>query len=291
MLGKNGNTPSRAGMTLLEVILAIAVSGFVLAAATAFVVSVSNIWLERNDRHFFGDHVDGVTEFLGAAFERAGVRIAFGEDESGRGETANGGNPENGDAEADADPGEDESEATPPESGPVVDVEGNRGNGGRSAGSENRPSAGLLRTADDPVTWKRPPGFARYRDPLLHVRLSERPPLLAGPGRAATPAVHAFLFFEPDEGLSLLWYSELQEATDATDDLRRTPISSLVSELRYIYWDERFERWEAEDQPKRGEGEDQFLLPRFLKLIFEYEGETKERVIALPVPSRDALLF
>ena len=279
-------------MTLLEVILAIAVAGFVLAAATSFVVSVSNIWLERNDRHFFGDHVDGVAEFLGAAFSRAGVTITLEGDEndSEAGEADNGGG--SGDGESNADSGDREAEEAPTDSTPEVDIGEDSGDGGgRSRDSEERGSAGLVHTASDPIAWERPPGFARYRDPLLHFRLSEPPPLLAVAGRAEIPAIHAFLFFQPDEGLSLLWYSELQEESEATEDLRRTPVSSLVSELHYIYWDERFERWEEEDEPKRGEGDDQFLLPRFLKLVFEYEGETKERIITLPVPSRDAFLF
>ena len=57
---------SRSGMTLIEVVLALAVAGFLLAAATSFVVSISNIWAERSLRNFFEDHVDGVTEFINA---------------------------------------------------------------------------------------------------------------------------------------------------------------------------------------------------------------------------------
>ncbi|MGB0259406.1 MAG: prepilin-type N-terminal cleavage/methylation domain-containing protein, partial [Coraliomargarita sp.] len=44
-------TATRSGMTLIEVVLAIAVAGFVLASATTFLISVSNIWHERQNRH------------------------------------------------------------------------------------------------------------------------------------------------------------------------------------------------------------------------------------------------
>lgn len=42
-----------AAFTLLEVVLAVAVSAFVLTAATAYLISVIDIWNAREDRHFF----------------------------------------------------------------------------------------------------------------------------------------------------------------------------------------------------------------------------------------------
>jgi len=39
------------------------------------------------------------------------------------------------------------------------------------------------------------------------------------------------------------------------------------------------------------DGNDQFILPRFLKLTFEYENETQERTLTIPVPSKSALLY
>jgi hypothetical protein len=47
-------------------------------------VSVTNAWLERQDRHFFEDHVDGVTEFLQASFSIAGTEIALGDEDGKR---------------------------------------------------------------------------------------------------------------------------------------------------------------------------------------------------------------
>ena len=62
--------------------------------------------------------------------------------------------------------------------------------------------------------------------------------------------MEAFLHFEDDEGLSLLWYTPLQEDSEDLDDLRRTPISNLITKVEYVYWDERFEKWETETEPK-----------------------------------------
>ena len=103
--------------------------------------------------------------------------------------------------------------------------------------------------------------------------------------------VEAFLYFDKDEGLSLLWFTQLQEDSEDLNDLRRTPISDLITKVEYVYWDERFEKWETETEPKEGEGEEQYILPRFLKLTFEYQGETKERTLTIPVPPQSALIF
>lgn len=280
-------TIKQSGFTLLEVILAIAITGFLLASATAFVVSVSRIWVDREERHFFEDHVDGVTEFLQASLANAGQEIAIGDDSSDSGNTTDGGTNTNGTSgNIQVDLSEDINNAQ------------NSNTGNRETKSEDSTntdssstSGGLLRTAEEPIAWGNPPGFAEHKDPLLNFKLTKIPPLLVNLDNAPATDIDVFLHFEADEGLSFLWYSQLQEDAEDIDDLRRTEISPLVTEIKYIYWDESFEKWEEEDEPMEGEGNDQFLLPRFIKLIFEYEGETKERTLTIPVPSTSVLLF
>jgi hypothetical protein len=227
-----------SAFTLLEVILAVTIAGALLAGAATIMVSVSNAWLERQDQHFYEDHVDGVTEFLQACLIAAGSEIALGESN----------------------------------------------NAAPSGG-------GLMRVSEDPISWSKPPGYANYQDPLLHFSLRDTPPLLISKENAPVVGVEVFLHFEGREGLSLLWYTPLQEDPEDVDDLRRTPISDLITKIEYIYWDDSFEKWETETEPKEGEGEEQFILPRFLRLTFEYLGETKERTLTIPVPSRSVLLF
>lgn len=224
-------------MTLLEVILAIAVAGFVLSAAVSLLVSVSSIWSERSERNFFADHVDGVTEFLNATLTSSGFEVA------------------------------------------ADDL------------SDTSPGSSLEHSADDPICWARPPGFANYTEPLLNFGMTEAPPILVSPDNAPNLGINAFLYFEADEGLSLLWHSILQEEVEDTNDLQRTLISPLVKKITYIYWDERFETWEEEESPQKDEGADQYILPRFIKLLFEYEGETKERTLTIPLSSKSALIF
>lgn len=255
-----------SGMTLLEVVLAITIAGFVLTAATTFVVSISRIWMEREAAHFFEDHADGVSEFLQASLERSGQQIALAQSEATDSST----------------------QAPTKESDAVVRLKS--ATRGRSA--ESTQSAGsLLQTAEQPLSWERPPGFARYREPLLKIQLSQVPPLLVNPANAPSVGIVAYLYFSPDEGLSLLWHSPLQESVEDLQDLRRTQLSPWVSEIEYIYWDGKMERWESKTQPKEGERPDQYLLPSYLKLSFDYAGEKTQRTIELPVHSQHALIF
>jgi len=270
--------------TLLEVILAVTIAGALLAAAATLIVSVADVWMTRQDRHFFEDHVDGVTEFIQASFTMAGTEIALGDatDDSSNTPATSGGEANGGEA------GETvniTAEISTP------DISGGSGRTTNTDSTGSTAGSGLVRVSEDPIGWSKPPGFADYQDPLLHFGLKDTPPLLIQTDNAPIVGVQAFLLFEQDEGLSLLWYSPLQEDSKDINDLRRTPISDLVTKVEYIYWDESFEKWETETEPKEDEGDEQFILPRFLKLTFEYEGETKERTLTIPVPSRSVLIF
>ena len=225
------------GMSLIEVVLAIAVAGFVVTSAVSLLVSVTSIWSERSERHFFADHVDGVTEFLNATFAASGTEIVNSPDE----------NQELIDNEELLD-NEEPSDETP---------------------GTSQVSGTLIQSADEPIRWERPPGFAKYQEPLLNFSMSDNSPILVGLENTPTLGINAFLYFDPDEGLSLLWHSRIQEDVEDINDLSRTLISPLVTKITYIYWDERFEGWEEEERPLEGDGQDQYILPRFLSaLIF-----------------------
>ncbi|MFU8848115.1 MAG: type II secretion system protein J [Opitutales bacterium] len=273
------HSSTASGFTLLEVLLAVAITGFVLAAASTMLVSVTNIWANRLDSNFFEDHVDGVAEFVQSSFTKAGSEI-----------TNTTPNPSPA-----VDPNTDEVAVDPnnPQTMPQISVRVNRGNnntGNRSNNASTSSSSSLLRRSENPISWAEPPGFAGSRDPLINFKFRDNPPLLVNTDNAPAMGIDAFLYFDRDEGLSLLWYSTLQEEVERESDLRRTLISPYVKEIRYIYWDERFERWEEETKPQEGEN-DQYLLPRFIRLIFEKDEISMERTVSIPVPSQSALLF
>lgn len=274
------------GFTLLEVILAVTIAGALLAAAATLMVAITDAWLKRQDRHFFEDHVDGVAEFLQASFTHAGSEISIESDESA----------DSNQRGTEEDKGSETGEPEPGLSigAPSGGDRTSRGRGdtaNRNAGTRDAGGGSLLRMAEEPIKWESPPGFASYEDPLITFRLKERPALLVQTDNAPIAGVEAYLHFAEDEGLSLLWFTPIQEESKDLSDLRRTPLSDLVTKVEYIYWDERFERWETEEEPREGEGDEQFRLPRFLKLTFEYEGVEKERTITLPVPSLSVPIF
>lgn len=262
-------------MTLLEIILAIAISGSILFAATAYVVSISNIWADREERHFFEDHVDGVTEFLKSGFLSAGYELSLNPNGT---EGAQGANPQ-------ANP-------TPSPNNTAGNTNNQKNDEGTpdSAG-ENGSRSSLITKTETPITWKKPPGSAGYEDPMLHFSLAEVPPLLIGLDGVPSTKVELFLHFDENDGLGLLWHSNLQEEVEDTEDLQRTQLSPHVSAIRYLYWDETFEKWEEEEEPREGEGQEDFLLPAFLKLVFTYKEEEKTRLLPLPINLESALLF
>lgn len=63
----------QSGFTLLEILLALAVAGTLLLAATTFLVSISNLWFQENDTEYFDRHVEGVVTFLETMIAKAEI--------------------------------------------------------------------------------------------------------------------------------------------------------------------------------------------------------------------------
>ncbi len=281
-------THSRSGMTLIEVVLALAVAGFLLAAATSFVVSISNIWAQRSQRNFFEDHVDGVTEFINATLQSAGTSIQINDNKNPSKQQQNGAEMiVQGAAEVSTE--QDDTSIPIRKKDPPENLR-------YDANSESlMTNETSLRNRDSaPILWERLPGSANYEEPLLHFKLNHTPPLFVT--ESAQPnldQVEVYLFFDSSKGLSVLWHSDLQEETKTVDDLRRTLISPYVKSLEYVYWDSRFEKWEIEKKPREAEDstEQDYLLPRAIQLSFVYENETKMRTLTIPVTSYSTILF
>ena len=261
--------------TLMEIILAVSIAGALLAAAASLVVSVSELWVERQDRHFFDDHVDGVTEFIQASFIHAGTVIAVNASEEAANNSSSSGINTN------------TSNPNITEVG-IISPDKDENIGDNTSQFEG---ASLIKTVEQPITWSKPPGYADYEDPLLHYSLKDSSPLFINEDDAPIIGIEAFLYFEKNKGLSILWYTPLQEDSEDLNDLRRTQISDLITKIEYIYWDDKFEKWEIEIEPEESKTNGELILPRFVKLTFEYEGESKQRTITIPVPSQSALIF
>jgi prepilin-type N-terminal cleavage/methylation domain-containing protein len=142
-----------------------------------------------------------------------------------------------------------------------------------------------------PVEWARPPGWSDLDDPLLHFRQPEAPALFVREGQSL-PAVMAYLHFDEDMGLSVLWFSALEsEEIEFVRDLMRTPISSFVTRIDYAYYELEDDEWELTDEPFE-EDDGSFRLPHYLKLTFTHpeEGE-RTRSVLIPQTSSSVPLF
>ena len=159
-------------------------------------------------------------------------------------------------------------------------------------------------TAGDPlVDLKRPTGFSSTDDPLVHFFLKEAPPLFFSPHGPAV-RIHTFIYPDQDEGLSLFWFSELNEVEKSKegeielteeDDLERTVISPFFKEMYYCYYGteddgkDDIKEWEISDQLLESDRSEKFRLPTQIKLVFRWDEEDLEKTITIaiekPVPS------
>ena len=137
--------------------------------------------------------------------------------------------------------------------------------------------------ASPPVGWARPPGCSDIDDPLPYFQQAEAP---------ALPAIQAYIYFDDREGLSILWFSAFDaEDIEQTSDLRRTPVSSYVTQVDYAYYELEDDEWEITDEPMEDDG-GAFRLPDFLRLTFTHpeEGE-RTRSVFIPHASTEIPLF
>lgn len=151
--------------------------------------------------------------------------------------------------------------------------------------------AGEGQAAQRPVEWGRPPGWREFDAPLLYFRLNEAPALFAVDGDAL-PLIHAYVVFENNGGLGILWYSALDARDiDSPNDLLFTPVSTFVDKLEYAYYDRETNRWELRNSPME-ENPGEFILPHFLRLTFEHpEHGQRQRSVLIPQKSYDLPLF
>ena len=221
----------KGGFSMIEVLLALAIGGLVLTAASSLLITISRAWAERPaTRDAFDAHVNGVAHFLTAILE----------------------------------------EATLPD---------------------------FAKQGDQTIDLQRPVGYSESDDPLIHFYLREGPPLLVWPTGPAN-RVHCYFQFEEGDGLSFLWFSELQELEkndrgelelEDEDNLFKTSISPFCDDVVYCYYGEEdagsddIKEWDIESDLQESVKSGEFRLPDFIKLVFKWEEEGLERTISLPI--------
>lgn len=250
-----------SGMSLIEVVIAIAIAAFILAAAASFVVSITDIWSKREQRYAFYEHADGVSQFLKTSFRSTGA-ISKGTD------TETDATQSDSDT-ANSDTVEDTAEDTAEET------------------AESTNGTALL--------WKVPPFSNRSDEVLLHFQLPSITPLLTKADHLLPAENSVYLTFDKEDGLSLLHRSSFEEGVESDsiteDDFSRTLLSHFVETIEYIYWEADSERWEVSEEPILEDDSDTYRLPNFLKLNFLYKDNRIERIIPIPTLSKHLILY
>ena len=162
---------------------------------------------------------------------------------------------------------------------------------------EEATAAPSSKGGDQVVKLEAPIGFGSIDDPLVSFYLKEAPPLFFNPyGKAVK--VRTYLFPEENEGLSLLWFSELQELEKneegilqpiEEEGLRKTLISPFCQEVFYCYYGEEddqeddIKNWDFSRDLQESEKSEEYRIPDFMKLVFRWDKEDLERTISLPI--------
>lgn len=254
-----------AGMSLIEVVIAIAISAFILASAASFIVSITDIWAKREQRYAFYEHADGVTQFLKISFRSSGALS------------------DNSDSKTDSDA--DLNNQNKPEI---------------NSGSQSEKNSALAEENAENQTgtvirWEVPPFSNSSDEALLHFQLPSITPLLTKADRLLPAENSVYLTFDSEEGLSLLHRSNFEKGIEAdeidADDFSRTLLSPYIESVEYIYWESDNERWEVNDEPIMEDDSDTYRLPNYLKLNFTYKDNSIERIIPIPSLSKHLILY
>ena len=138
--------------------------------------------------------------------------------------------------------------------------------------------------SDTNLFWQSPEFNQSNDEPLLSFQIRNNTPLLTNSQGVMPVENTLYLYFDTDEGLSLVHTSSLNQDIESDEDYQRTMLSPFVKNMEYIYWDTETETWELLDEPMTSpEDEFTYLIPNFLKLSFEYKETQIERIIPIPV--------
>lgn len=256
----------KRAFTLLEMLLAIAITGLLIGAASYLLVSLSTIWTLRTDDAAFDEHADGVAGFLQKAFDEAygHYQPAW---KNSKDTTS-----EDSDSESSASTTTDDDTSTKTASGDSV-ISGHWSNSGVT----------FAKIIDDNLIKK----------PSLHFKFFQFPPALGETNPSTTLGVEAWLIFDEKRGLAIVWKDiwSIQESTitDDRDLLRTSLVSPFVIKLEYIYWNTDRKLWLEYEEPQEESGS--YAVPDFIRLTFSDHGRAITRMIHIPNAERTMPLF
>jgi len=252
------NRRSTRAFTILEMLLAVAIAGLLLGASTFLLVSLSSIWARRTDMDSFEEHADGVASFIQAALDDSTHRYQPSW------------------TDLDNDTSSDKSTETKQDA--LADAMASK-----SSGLWSSPGVTMKRIDEDD----------RGEKPKLCFAFFQMPPALGSAAHAASPGVDAWLIFEKDRGLAVVWKDiwtvQSRLVSDDKDLLRSSLISPFVTRIDYIYLDKDNKRWIETEEPRSYAGS--YAVPTLLRLTFTEGERTSERMIVVPDGKHTMPLF
>jgi prepilin-type N-terminal cleavage/methylation domain-containing protein len=260
----------RAGFTLIEIVLAIALSTLVLLAAAVFVFSAFNLLTQTENDPGLEHHKLGVVGYLQYAFFQA----------TPASNTTTGGNATSGNTTG---------------NGYAGGQSGTGGGGNSSAGgpttsfaSSATPTITISSNQTNRVTWSYPPGVAAIDNPYISFRVDDDDPLLVWDSGPRPPAT-AWLYFKEGEGLSLVWQTDQQKLLDP-NALQRTVLSPLVTKMEFVFYDPTTSQWSTADIPPT-DSSGNTLLPTYIRLTFKINGKEEVMDVNLPAAQNNLPIY
>ncbi len=242
----------RAGFSLLEMLLAVAVAGLLLATSSLTIVSLTDIWARRTNLDAFEEHADAVAGLLQNAFDQSVSRRQPAwqdKDRDLRGST-----------------GEDNATA--------------------AVGSETNTWTGGIDMAkvDSGDRLENPKiHFSFFHMPAV---LGADAPA-GSPGVETWLAFDR----ERGLALIWKDTRSIQKklSSDDKDLLRSSLLSSSVISMEYIYLRQEEKNWKSDEEPI--EYDSKYSLPEMIRLTFREGERTSSRTVTLPRTGRSMPLF
>lgn len=136
-------------------------------------------------------------------------------------------------------------------------------------------SANLSGNPAQPLVWKTPP---EGNQPALHFRLEEPNPFFVSTVKPLAN-VDGYIRFHEDEGLSIIWHHP-PNLTNNRLELRRTPVSPIVANVEYGFFNNENQNWEF----KTASGEDREIYertPEVVRLTYRQNRREQSRLLYL----------
>ncbi len=235
------------GFTMLEVLVATALTALVLVGLNTLIFSMAELWGNGSPTRTFDLHTRAVTTFLEQELRTASLAVPVA------------------------------ATATTTGGGGGAAAAGSGGTRGGTAAGGQAGSSGSF-------SWQPPSGISVGSNaaPLLTFTLPAGSRLLPWPARALPDVVCAFE--ARADGLYLLWHSEY-EVNFTTDPPRETLITPLVTALAYDYFDSGSKQWTTATDPMT-DNNGQTLLPGRMRLTFTFQGLSQDMAVIIPAPGQ-----